>query len=172
MTQKRSDENMATPFLKVYDAFLARITADEWTLEEELAIVERDWQELLKMAIARFKYPRVSLEFEEVSAADIEDSAPQLKIYQFKNDLTNAEIQVLATIMKHEWIRRCVASWEHIGTLYTSKDFSAANHLDKLNDLESNVRREVDEAIDIYDKSRGNVPATIFRQLAGKRQSY
>jgi hypothetical protein len=38
---------MATLFLKVYDAFLARITADEWTLEEELAIVERDWQELL-----------------------------------------------------------------------------------------------------------------------------
>jgi hypothetical protein len=72
---------MATPFLKVYDAFLARITADEWTLEEELAIVERDWQELLKMAIARFKYPRVSLDFEEVNPADIEDSSPQLKIY-------------------------------------------------------------------------------------------
>lgn len=57
---------MPTPFLKVYDAFLARITADEWTLEEELAIVERDWQELLRMAIFRFKYPRVSLEYEEV----------------------------------------------------------------------------------------------------------
>ena len=72
---------MATPFLKVYDAFLALITADEWTLEDELAIVERDWQELLKMAIARFKYPRVSLEFEEVNAADTEESSPQLKIY-------------------------------------------------------------------------------------------
>jgi len=35
---------MATPLLRVYDAFLARITADEWTLEEELAIVERDWR--------------------------------------------------------------------------------------------------------------------------------
>ena len=81
---------MATPFLKVYDAFLARITADEWTLEEELAIVERDWQELLKMAIARFKYPRVSLEIEEVDAA--EDDSPQLRIYQFQNNLTNAGV--------------------------------------------------------------------------------
>ena len=162
---------MATPFLKVYDAFLARITADEWTLEEELAIVERDWQELLKMAIARFKYPRVSLEFEEVSAADIEDSAPQLKIYQFKNDLTNAEIQVLATYMKHEWIKRCVASWDHIGQLYTSKDFSAANHLDKLNDLQLQVAIECEAAKDDYDKSRGGTPAEIFRKLAGKRQS-
>ena len=161
---------MATPFLKVYDAFLARITADEWTLEEELAIVERDWQELLKMAIARFKYPRVSLEFEEVSATEVSESAPQLKIYQFKEDITNAEIQVLATYMKHEWIKRCVASWEHIGQLYTSKDFSMANHLDKLNDMEARVALECEGAKDDYDKSRGYAPADIFRKLAGKKQ--
>ena len=161
---------MATPFLKVYDAFLARITADEWTLEEELAIVERDWQELLKMAIARFKYPRVSLEFEEVSAADDENS-PQLKIYQFVDDLTNDEIQMLAVFMKHEWIKRCVASWEHIGQLYTSKDFSAANHLDKLNDLEANVLREVNKQQDIYDRSRTKRPAELFKKLAGKKNA-
>ena len=160
---------MATPFLKVYDAFLARITADEWTLEEELAIVERDWQELLKMAIARFKYPRVSLEFEEVQAAD-NDEPSQFKIYQFSDDLTNDEIQLLALYMKHEWIKRCVASWEHIGQLYTSKDFSSANHLDKLNDLEANVRREVAKQQDIYDKSRGKTPSEIFGRLAGKRR--
>ena len=159
---------MATPFLKVYDAFLARITADEWMLEEELAIVERDWQELLKMAIARFKYPRVSLEIEEVDAA--EEDSPQLRIYQFQSDLTNAEIQVLATYMKHEWIKRCVASWEHIGQLYTSKDFSAANHLDKLNDLEARVAIECEAAKDDYDKSRGFAPSEIFRKLAGKKQ--
>jgi len=74
---------MATPFLKVYDAFLARITADEWTLEEELAIVERDWQELLKMAIFRFKYPRVSLEVEEIQNGEEEfnDNSETLKTY-------------------------------------------------------------------------------------------
>ena len=161
---------MATPFLKVYDAFLARITADEWTLEEELAIVERDWQELLKMAIARFKYPRVSLEFEEVNPSNVEDNPSQLKIYQFSDELTNDEIQLLALYMKHEWIKRCVASWKHIGQLYTSKDFSAANHLDKLNDLEANVLREVNKQQDIYDKSRGKAPAAIFGRLAGKKR--
>jgi hypothetical protein len=77
---------MATPFLSVYNAFLARITADEWTLEEELAIVERDWQELLSMAIFRFKYPRVSLEVEE--SVDEDD----VKTKQFVEDLTNDEI--------------------------------------------------------------------------------
>lgn len=160
---------MATPFLKVYDAFLARITADEWTLEEELAIVERDWQELLKMAIARFKYPRVNLDFEELSDAAIEDNSPLLKIYQFKNDLTNDEIQLLAVYMKHEWVKRCVASWDHIGKLYTSKDFSAANHLDKLNDLEARISLEVKDREDDYDRSRGKSPAVIFRKLAGKK---
>ncbi len=158
---------MATPFLKVYDAFLARITADEWMLEEELAIVERDWQELLKMAIGRFKYPRVSLEFEEV---DDEEEPDGLKHYQFKDDLTNDEIQVLATYMKHEWIKRCVASWDQISQLYTSKDFSAANHLDKLNKLEAAVKVEADDRTDDYDRSRGKSPSEIFRRLAGKKQ--
>ena len=71
--------------------------------------------------------------------------------------------------MKHEWIKRCVASWEHIGQLYTSKDFSAANHLDKLNDLEARVAIECEAAKDDYDKSRGFAPADIFRKLAGKK---
>jgi len=65
--------------------------------------------------------------------------------------------------MKHEWIKRCVASWEHIGQLYTSKDFSAANHLDKLNDLEAKVALECEAAKDDYDKSRGHAPSEIFR---------
>ncbi len=146
---------MATPFLQVYDAFLARITADEWTLEEELAIVERDWRELLKMAIFRFKYPRVKLEMNEETS-------------QFNDDLTNDEIQLLALYMKHEWIKRCIASWEHIRPLYADKDFSEANHLSKLNELQSAVELEVHRAEGIYDKSRGKRPSDLFKKLAGK----
>lgn len=148
---------MATPFLKVYDAFLARITADEWTLEEELAIVERDWQELLKMSVFRFKYPRVSLEFEEITSTNTD--MPQ---YQFTDDLTNDEIQLLALYMKHEWIKRCIASWENIRQLYADKDFSQANHLDKLNKLESAVNMEIRHAEGIYDRSRKKRPAELF----------
>ena len=156
---------MATPFLKVYDAFLARITADEWTLEEELAIVERDWQELLNIAIFRFKYPRVSLVVEEINDGDDE----QLISKQFVEDLTNDEIQLLALYMKHEWVKRCIASWENIRQLYADKDFSQANHLDKLNKLESAIQLEVHRAEGIYDKSRNKSPANLFRKLAGKK---
>ena len=161
---------MATPFLKVYDAFLARITADEWTLEEELAIVERDWQELLQMAIFRFKYPRISLDIEEINLeGSEEENTPYLKRYQFINDLTNDEIQLLALYMKHEWVKRCIASWENIRQLYADKDFSQANHLDKLNKLEVAIAREIHKAEGIYDRSREKVPANLFKKLAGKK---
>ena len=83
---------MATPLLKVYDAFLARITADEWTLEEELAIVERDWRELLKMAIFRFKYPRVELEIVEDTSEEPPEELMTPAHYCFTADLTNDEI--------------------------------------------------------------------------------
>lgn len=162
---------MATPFLRVYDAFLGRITADEWTLEEELAIVERDWQELLRMAIFRFKYPRVSLEVEEIQNGEEEfnDDSEALKSYQFVEDLTNDEIQLLALYMKHEWVKRCIASWENIRQLYASKDFSQANHLDKLNKLEAAIEVEVHKAEGIYDRSREKRPAILFKKLAGKK---
>jgi len=159
---------MATPFIRVYDAFLGRITADEWTLEEELAIVERDWQELLRMAIFRFKYPRVDLAVEVLDSED-EDDDSRLHRYQFVNDLTNDEIQLLALYMKHEWVKRCIASWENIRQLYADKDFSQANHLDKLNKLEAAIALEVHKAEGIYDRSRKKRPADLFKKLAGKK---
>ena len=159
---------MATPFLKVYDAFLARITADEWMLEEELAIVERDWQELLKMAVERFKYPRISLEMEELEQ---QNSDAPITVMQFTDDLTNAEIQLLALYMKHEWVKRCIASWENIRQLYVDSDYSQANHIDKLLKLESSVALEVHKAEGRYDRSRNHSPADIFKKLAGKRNS-
>ena len=162
---------MATPFLKVYDAFLARITADEWTLEEELAIVERDWQELLNIAIFRFKYPRVCLDREEIEPELQEEDTHGLKMYQFIEDLSNDEIQLLALYMKHEWVKRCIASWENIRQLYADKDFSQANHLDKLNKLEAAIQIEVRRAEGIYDRSREKRPAELFKKLAGKKNA-
>ena len=162
---------MATPFLKVYDAFLARITADEWTLEEELAIVARDWQELLNIAIFRFKYPRVSLDREEIEPELQEEDTHGLKMYQFIEDLSNDEIQLLALYMKHEWVKRCIASWENIRQLYADKDFSQANHLDKLNKLEAAIQIEVRRAEGIYDRSREKRPAELFKKLAGKKNA-
>lgn len=159
---------MATPFLKVYEAFLARITADEWTIEEELAVVERDWQQLLDMAIFRFKYPRVSLNKVELEPK-AECCSDKIFAFGFEGDLNQDEIQLLALYMKHEWVKRCIASWENIRQLYADKDFSQANHLDKLNKLQEAVADEVHKAEGIYDRSRDKRPADLFKKLAGKK---
>ena len=159
---------MATSFRVVYEAFLARITADEWTLEEELEIVERDWLQLLNMAVFRFKFPRISLEQLNIDPnpydyCDCGDPTPY-----FKEDLENGEIQLLALYMKHEWVKRCIASWENIRQLYADKDFSQANHLDKLIKLEASIADEVHKAEGIYDRVWHKRPSKRFSQLAGK----
>lgn len=164
---------MATSLVKIYEAFLARITADEWTLEEEYSIVERDWQQLLDMAIFRFKYPRVSLEIAEKDPQEYKELETG-KVYEgsdhyFVADLNQDEIQLLALYMKHEWVKRCIASWENIRQLYADKDFSQANHLDKLNKLEAAINDECHAAEGIYDRSRGKLPAEKFKKLAGKK---
>lgn len=49
------------------------------------------------------------------------------------------------------------------------RDFSAANHLDKLIKLEAAIADEVHIAEGVYDRSRNKRPANEFRQLAGKK---
>ena len=102
---------MATPLKDVYDAFLSKIEADDWMLTEEENVVSEDWRMLLNAAIVQFRYPRVSLDYDRETAF-------------FVDDLGNDEIQILANLMKLEWIRRCISTWDNIRQLYSDKDFS------------------------------------------------
>jgi hypothetical protein len=111
-----------TPYWEVYNAFLAKTLEDEWsewTIEE----TEADLRQILESAIPYFKFPRVSLERDEVG---------------FLYDLNSEEIQILSTYMKCEWLNRSIMTWENIKPLYEERDFSQANLLDKLkNTLEA-----------------------------------
>ena len=146
---------MGTPFQAIYDSFLARISSDEWVLPDEMYIAQRDWFEFLKMAIFRFRFPRKSLEY------DVEQMA-------FNEELDDAEIQVLAIYMKHEWVKRCVASWEEIRMLYSNKDFSQANHLDKLIKLSDQLELECAKSAATYYRSINGHPYD-YTKLAGKK---
>ena len=136
---------MGTPFQAIYDSFLARISSDEWVLPDEMYIAQHDWFEFLKMAIFRFRFPRKSLEY------DIEQMA-------FNEELDDAEIQMLAIYMKHEWVKRCVASWEEIKMLYSNKDFSQANHLDKLIKLSEQLELECVKSSATYSSGMMIIP--------------
>lgn len=124
-------------------------------LTEEENVVQEDWQMLLKAAIAQFRYPRVSLDYDEETQT-------------FEDDLSNDEIQVLANLMKLEWVRRCIATWDNIRQLYSSKDFSQANYLDKLNKTGSQIQDECRLMLDRYGRSEHYKPNKIFGKLAGK----
>lgn len=146
---------MATPLQDVYDAFLSKIEADDWMLTEEENVVTEDWRMLLNAAIMQFRYPRVSLDYDKESAV-------------FTDDLGNDEIQILANLMKLEWIRRCISTWDNIRQLYSDKDFSQANFLDKLNKTGEQVRDECRLMLDRYGRSTNYRPNKIFGKLAGK----
>lgn len=144
---------MATPLSNVYDAFLAKIEEDEWLLAETAEVIEPDLQELLKGAIFRVRYPHVSLDHDGKN---------------FVDTLGNDEIQLLALLMKSEWINRCIATWDNLRQLYNDKDFSPANFLEKLNNTGAQVDNTCRKMLDKYGRSKGYRPNKIFGKLAGK----
>ena len=142
-----------TSIQAVYDAFLTKMLEDEWlnwTDEEN----QQDWRSLLDGAIPWFKFPRVSLEIDEDG-------------YFVDENITNAEIQILATYMKCEWLNREILTWENVKPLYVERDFSQANLIDKLKQL---LEREEYKALKlerVYYRSRKGKPFD-FRGLAGE----
>ena len=147
---------MSTLYSDVYGAFLARIEEDDWLREEDLEVVDADMFQILQMAIFDFRYPRISL-------------APHQTDAGFAATLTNAEIQVLATLMKLHWLRRQVNSWRNIKQQYSTRDFefsSQANHLDKLLKSLESAEKEMRRMFDTYDRSR-NGAVYPYRDLAG-----
>ena len=139
-----------TPFSKVYDAFLSRILEDEWQnwLVEE---AQQDWFQIMTNAITWFKFPRVSLEFDENG---------------FVDDLSNEEIQIIADFMKCEWLNRCIMTWENVKPMYEERDFSQANLLDKLKSLQETQEEKAAKREANYYRSRKGKPFD-FSKLAG-----
>ena len=101
--------------MDVYDAFLAKVNEDDWsqcTSPEDLEWLLKDWRAFLNAALPYFKFPRCSLAIDE-----------DLQIFT-DSSMGNEEIQILATYMKVEWLKRTVDSWENIKTQYDESDFS------------------------------------------------
>lgn len=136
-----------TPYDKVYEAFLARILEDEWEnwLIEE---AQADWKQIMEAAIPWFKFPRVSLERDDSG---------------FIIELGTEEIQIIANFMKVEWLNRCVMTWENVKPMYTERDFSQANLLDKLKNLLEFERTKAEKAESNYYRSIKGKPFDFSR---------
>ena len=127
-----------TPFQTVYDAFLAKIKEDEWACEADIEMILCDWRSILESAIPFFKFPRVSLERNDEG---------------FVEDLGSDEIQILANLMKEEWLSRTINSWENVKVMYDERDFSQANLLDKFIKLQENVQAKNRKLQKMYYRS-------------------
>lgn len=138
-----------TSFDVVYTAFLSKILDDEWDTWTE-AEVEKDLFTLLQTAIARFKFPRVSLEYTSEG---------------FTDTLTNDEVQILASYMKCEWLNRNILTWENVKPLYEERDFSQANLLDKFNNMLAAEQSQAAKLEAIYYRSVKKRPFE-YRRLA------
>ena len=143
---------MATKLQTVFDAFLAKMSEDDWTgwSEEEVA---RDLVEILNGAIPYSKFPKKSLEF-KVSFGKYDNFIDG----EFDEDLNNHEIQILATYMKVEWLNRTILTWENVKPLYYEKDFSQANLIDKFKQLLEREEKKALKLESIYYRSIDRKP--------------
>ena len=160
---------MQTLFASVYNRFLGKITEDmylELTPEDTI----RDLQNLLINAIPGFEFPRCDLYNYKIEIIDInedellpddfvlgtvwgelsetnESQIPKVIVDRssFSADLTPEEINILAILMKQDWVQRQVTSIENTRMKYSGPDFkmtSQANHLSKLLNLLEESRRD------------------------------
>lgn len=130
---------MSTPYEKLFDSFLSKIEDDLYT---SLSIdVESDLTKLLNSAIVQFDFPKV----------DIFDKDDEL--LTFNVDLSIHEVEILANLMKLEWIKRQINSVGLLRQMLGDKDFrltSQANHLKVLLDLKDETDKDINSLITKY----------------------
>jgi len=127
-----------TGYSKVYKKFLSKITDDmymELNEDETKALLK----ELLEDAIHWFEFPRKPLDTEQP------DDPDDCEDRYFTFDLTDEEINILATYMVVEWMGQQLATIELIRQKYSGADFkltSQAAHLSKVQSLQKEYERK------------------------------
>lgn len=145
-----------TPFSKVYDSFLSKVTDDMYMELTELETF-RMLQELLVSSIHWFEFPRVNINdydeneiIDEETYSGVESKNKPVKaiIYSggyFNVPLTTEEINVLSTYMIVEWMGQQLASVENTRMKYSGSDFkftSQANHMAKILTVQKDYERK------------------------------
>lgn len=143
--------------MTVYDAFLCKVNEDDWAKcynEEDLEWFIKDWRSILNSSIPYFKFPHCSLDIDEERQCFVDEK------------MTSEEVEVLATYMKQEWLKRTIDSWENVKTQYDEADFSQANLLKTFIALRQEVKEEAKEKESMYYRSVKKKPFG-YRRLAG-----
>lgn len=169
-----------TPFSKIYDSFLSKITDDMYMELTELDTFHL-LEELLISAIPKFEFPRVDINDYETTFIEDEDTYNGVEsdnvevraiIYSsgyFVNKLSQEEINVLSTYMIVEWLGQQLASVENTRMKYSGSDFrftSQANHMQKLLALKKDYEREGFHLQRLYKRRKAD-KSGIMRSTMG-----
>jgi len=141
-----------TSFQSVYDVFLGKITDDMYMelYEEETAALLQD---LLLDAISWFEFPKVDL-FNYDSAGAT-----------FNIELSNEEINILATYMVVVWMSQQLASVENTRMKYSGADFkftSQANHMSKILSIRETYKQEGFHLQRLYKRRQRNTDTGVM----------
>lgn len=135
---------MGTPYRDIYDAFLAKVKEDEWTDLSELEYYIEDWCALLHSALTFFKFPRFDTTLNDEAQC-------------FENAvLTREEIEIIANLMKQEWLDRIINSWDQVKVMYDERDFSPANMIAQLIKLSEATMKKTRMLQKNYSRSINN----------------
>lgn len=124
---------MATPYETIYSRFLQKITdfnlaeLDDFTLDGMLL----GW---LKSAVVRTR------------VCDSDLSKRDDEVQEFKDDLSDVEIELLALGMTRSWLDQYLNSTENVLQFIGGKEqkyFSQAAHIKELRDLRSDITLEM-----------------------------
>ena len=97
-------------------------------------------------AIASFKFPRVSLDYEDTATG-----------YAFKEEVSQKEINVLLAYMKMYWLEQQIDDEQRMENLYYDKDvktFSRGNMLKALKDRYELAQKQVKKVEYDYSRTR------------------
>lgn len=178
-------KNITTPFSYIYDSFLSKITDDMYMELDELQTY-RMLEELLVSAIYKFEFPRFNINdyergyLNEVSVyCGIDSDYLEVPSYiygggHFNAELTNEEINIIATYMAVEWLGQQLASIENTRMKYSGSDFkftSQANHMAKILTLKQDYEREGFHLQRLYKRRKvdenGKISSTFDSIMSG-----
>lgn len=118
--------------------------------------IEESLDMLLIRAVADFRFPNVSLAYEQTS-----DEGSSETYYVFTEDITQNEINVLLSLMKLYWLEQQLDSENRFEDLYYDRDvktYSRANMMKTLNDRYKDAQLDVRTAQYNYSRVKDNKP--------------
>lgn len=145
-----------TFYEEVFKVFLSKIQDPFYAEDLSNDIFEEDLTLLLNSAIANFDYPKIDLKAKNDYAQ------------MFTNNLGIEEIEILASLMAYEWVKRQIRNLDLLSQTMTTKEFntfSQANHLNALSLMERTFFKEIKEMKIRYSIKENNRPG--FDRLGG-----